>query len=721
MKMKIGIRRRMMFTVLSTSLATLLILSGVVFYGMNGVRNLALQSAEEIGVQTALNANDALEEQKKNELISLASDKAEVINQHLATLAADVEKIAAEMTHINSHAFMFMPQTVPTPESVSLDDIAFYIQHAENFDRAAFEREIELTANIRDFLVRTVESNEMAESMLVASKHNFTLSADDNRRLLPKERTVIPTIYNAVNSDWYRRAAAEKQLIFTDVRRFAFMNMLGTFCAMPYFDSGGELAGVAGAEASLDRISTIVDEVSMHERGFCFIVDNLGRVILSSDKSVYSEDNPSEIAVSFDYDLRLHDNPELVRIAVQMLEGIKGVREAAINGKQYYVAFAPIKQTNWSFAAAIEESVVTEPIIQSSELIKGLTKKRIAELDDHMMQTMMFMGVFIIVLLIATAYVGRRQSEHFVEPIHQLSDGVREISSGDLDKKLNIHTGDELESLAISFNAMTDELKKHMRNLKAATAEKERIATELDVAMNIQQSMLPNIFPPFPDRKEFDIYATMNAAREVGGDFYDFYMLDDDHLIITIADVSGKGVPAALFMVISKTILKNFVVSSIDDLANVMEFANQQLCQNNDEMMFVTVFMAQLDIRTGELIYVNGGHNPPLVRRKGNFEYLQLKKSCALGINELLTFRQYTLKLEAGDALFLYTDGVTEAIDVDDNQYSEERLLETLNKIPIEASVEEIIASVKRDLKAHVKGAEQSDDITMLAMKFNKH
>ena len=406
MKVKIGIRRRLMFTVLSTSLATLLILSGVCFYGMNGVRTLALESAD------ALNSTNALENQKKNELVNLASDKADVINQHFETLVSDVEKVAAEMTYIHSHAFLFIPQEVPLPEQVAYDDIAFYIQHAANFDRAAFASEIALDANIRDFLTRTVESNDMTVSMITASHTGFTISADDNRNIPIEERTMVPLIYDAVNSDWYTRAAAERNLIFTDVRRFAFNDALGFFCAMPCFDETGMIGGVACAQASLDGIGHIVDEVSMHEHGFCFVVDDGGRVIFSSDKAVYSKDNPNELAVNLNHDLRLNDNnPELVATVVQMLSGAKDVREASINGKQYYIAFAPIEKTHWSFAAAIEERVVTEPIIENAGLIKALTKKRIAELDHHMMQTMLFLGIFVAVLLLATAYVGRRQSD----------------------------------------------------------------------------------------------------------------------------------------------------------------------------------------------------------------------------------------------------------------------------------------------------------------------
>ena len=701
-----------MLIVLSISIVTLIILGGVAFYGMNGVRNLALDSVEQIGMQSAVNASNSLEMQKKKELSLLTGDKADAINQHLTVLAVEVRKIADEMSHIQAAPNQFVPQYTPPPDEVFDHEIAFYIQHSATFNVDWFRAEVGLASNIRDFLIRSVETNNMSASMAIASRDGFTLTVDDNHEIPPDARQAPPLIYDSIASDWYKLATSERRLVFTDVRRFQYRDAIGFFCATPYYDAEGRIAGVACAQASLDRLNRIVAEVSMHNEGFCFVLDNRGRMILSSDKNFVADLN---------VDLRKLDNQTLADIATQMIDGFKGIREATIDGKRYFISYAPIDQTDWSFAVALDGEVIKEPIVESDEVIESLTQKSLTDLRRHMQSTMIFFGAFVIILLAATAYIGRRLSNHFVEPIHRLSDGVREISTGALDKKLEIKTGDEIESLAISFNAMTERLKRHIANLTRVTADRERISTELNVARNIQVSMLPNIFPPFPEHGEFELYATMHAAKEVGGDFYDFYLLDGDRLVITIADVSGKGVPAALFMVISKTVLKNFAVTldGSNDLASAVTRANQQLCQNNDEFMFVTVFAALLEIRTGRLVYVNAGHNPPLVRRGERFEYLALDKSWALGIDETLTFDQKELRLSTGDALFLYTDGVTEAMDVDGNQYSEGRLLDRLNAIDDRATVEEIIGWVAKDLKAHVRGAAQSDDITMLALKIN--
>ncbi len=246
------------------------------------------------------------------------------------------------------------------------------------------------------------------------------------------------------------------------------------------------------------------------------------------------------------------------------------------------------------------------------------------------------------------------------------------------------------------------------------SADKQQIASELNVATHIQTSMLPRIFPAFPAQKEFDVYAVMNPAKEVGGDFYDFFMVDDDHLAIVVADVSGKGVPAALFMVIAKTLIKDHAqIGSSPDV--VFTEVNRLLCETNDEGMFVTAWIGVLELSTGHLVYVNAGHNPPLLRRAGGgYDYLRARSGFVLAGMEGFRYRSNSLDMAPGDALFLYTDGVTEATDAESRLYGEERLLAVLNKNK-SCTPETLLPAVKADVDAFVGNAPQFDDITMLS------
>lgn len=284
------------------------------------------------------------------------------------------------------------------------------------------------------------------------------------------------------------------------------------------------------------------------------------------------------------------------------------------------------------------------------------------------------------------------------------------------DQRIVMKTGDEIEDLGNSFNYMLEELERYIENLSAITAEKERIGAELGVATQIQASMLPCIFPAFPDRPEFDIFASMTPAKEVGGDFYDFFLVDDDHLALVIADVSGKGVPAALFMVIAKTLLKNCAQTGASPKA-VLEKVNNQLCENNEAEMFVTVWLGILEISTGRLTAANAGHEyPALKRADGAYELVQDKHGFVLAGMEGSRYREYELKLEPGDTLFVYTDGVAEATDAHDQLYGTDRMLTALNSHK-NALPEELLPSLKADIDAFVGGAPQFDDITMLGLR----
>ena len=283
--------------------------------------------------------------------------------------------------------------------------------------------------------------------------------------------------------------------------------------------------------------------------------------------------------------------------------------------------------------------------------------------------------------------------------------------------KLEISTGDEVENLYLIMADMEKELDKYESNLTKITAEKERIVTELTLARRIQANMLPSVFPAFPERSEFDIYATMTPAKEVGGDFYDFYLIDENHLGIVIADVSGKGIPAALFMMVSKILVKNYAMAGKSP-SEVLTEVNERICSNNREEMFVTVWFGILDIPNGILKAANAGHEYPTVKKPdGSFEIFKDNHSFVLGGMSGIKYKEYEIKLEPGSKLFLYTDGVTEATNGKKELFGTERMIDALNEKK-DDSIYDIIASVHGAIKGFVKDEPSFDDITMLCLSF---
>ncbi len=320
-------------------------------------------------------------------------------------------------------------------------------------------------------------------------------------------------------------------------------------------------------------------------------------------------------------------------------------------------------------------------------------------------------------------YMGRHIKREITSPIEKLTDAADDFRNDEAgfskDKVafLDINTGDEIEELYHAIHFMQESIIEYMDNLTTITAEKERISAELDVATRIQASMLPTVYPAFPDQKEFDIYASMKPAKEVGGDFYDYFLIDDDHLGIVIADVSGKGVPAALFMMMSKIVISNFAHMGLSP-SEVLKKTNDYICKSNEEEMFVTVWFGIMEISTGHIVAGNAGHEYPMIRRKdGDFEIMEDKHDFVLGGIAEMSYTEYAFDLEKGDTLFIYTDGCPEATNEQNELFGTDRMLEALNR-NADADPIEILENMTSAVNDFVKSSPQFDDLTMLALKF---
>ena len=281
----------------------------------------------------------------------------------------------------------------------------------------------------------------------------------------------------------------------------------------------------------------------------------------------------------------------------------------------------------------------------------------------------------------------------------------------------DVQSNNEIEELAVDFSEMADEIDRYIIENQKATVDKERMKAELSMAKTIQESRLPSKFPAFPDRKDFDIYASMTPTKEVAGDFYDFFMVDDDHIALVIADVSGKGISASLFMMLSKAIIRCRLLGG-ESPADALDKSNAQIMQGNDSNMFVTVWVAVIDLRTGKGLAANAGHEHPALRRKdGKFELVKYRHSPAMGVMDGIPYTEHEFTLEPGDTLFVYTDGVPEATNINSELFGEEKLLVALNRDP-DAAPEVIDRNVKKSIDMFVDEAEQFDDITMLTFKY---
>jgi sigma-B regulation protein RsbU (phosphoserine phosphatase) len=446
---------------------------------------------------------------------------------------------------------------------------------------------------------------------------------------------------------------------------------------------------VVGADVTIKAMDERIINTQVGELGYALLIDNKGKVIarpgLSAGDTRWDESFETE-------NLLLSDNPELRAIAENMTAGNTGIAKCRFEGGGKYIAYAPVTCTNWSVGIVMPvEEIIAPALTTKSEIVAATqqTDEHINRQIDNMKK--IFIVIFIALFLVVSG-LSFLLSRIITNPIVALKKGSEAIGGGNLDYKVEVKTGDELEDFANSFNKMASDLKGYMEELRRTTAEKERMSKELEIAKGIQQSFLPEStqleiakgiqqsFLPesTPEIEGIDLAAVNLPAWEVGGDFYDFIPITEDKWGLAIADVSGKGVPAALFMALSRTLIRASTARN-PTVANAIRQANELILEDSKSSMFVTLFYAIVDSKKMNLTYVNAGHNPPLLLRETSGEIILLKaKGIALGVIEDVKLQEVEIELNSGDIIVLYTDGVTEAINEKEEQFGQERLISVI-------------------------------------------
>ena len=427
--------------------------------------------------------------------------------------------------------------------------------------------------------------------------------------------------------------------------------------------------------------------------------------------------NEDDVQIIWDSDEDDSVNGSVLGIRAEYPEGGKEYCKQVFSKDSLIKAFISTDETYGYIATA------GYPIFDSNGDPVALvgTDIKLPDLKEIFFKFVLTSAMTIIIVIFLSMFLNYYIAQKtLVKPIrkldHEARHMVKRIENGS-EVSLGIIADNEIGNLASSFEQMGGELREYISTLSRVMSEKERIDAELNIATKIQADMLPSIFPPFPNCPEIDLYASMHPAKEVGGDFYDFYMTDSDHLCLVIADVSGKGVPAALFMVIAKTLIKNQAMLGSSP-AQTLTIVNKQLCDNNTADMFVTVWIGILDLSTGIVTASNGGHEYPTIFKKDEgYTLLKDKHHFVLGALEGSKYSDYTFKLDPGDRLFVYTDGVPEASNPDENMFGTERMLNVLNKYS-KMDSHYILSSLLESINDFCQNAPQFDDITMLSLSF---
>ncbi|GAB1394970.1 hypothetical protein MASR1M60_31340 [Rhodocyclaceae bacterium] len=500
--------------------------------------------------------------------------------------------------------------------------------------------------------------------------------------------------FSYLTRDWYQVARELEQGSWSEpYYDNGSSGILMTTYSVPFYAGTGKtrrLMGVVLADVSLDWLTQGMSEIKVLDTGYAFLLSRNGAIVAHPVTDYIMNETLFTLAEA-------NDDQALREVGRRMQRGETGfVPYRGFGGAPARLYYGPIPTAGWSLAIVFPEQ----------ELFAGIRE---------LTQTVAAIGGVGILLIALVVVMIARSITH---PLHTLSIAAGRMRSGDFDVQLPAQTArDEVGDLSRAFAAMNRDLQEHIRELVATTSAKERIEGELSVAHDIQMSILPKMLPPFPNREEFNLFAVIEPAKEVGGDFYDFFQIDDDHLCLVIADVSGKGVPASLFMAVTKTLIKATAKAGLSP-AEILGKVNDEIARDNEQSMFVTVFCAILDLRSGAMRYTNAGHNPPvLMPRGGTPSYLPESRQLVIGAMEDYPYRAESMVLAPGDRLFLYTDGVTEAMNPHDQLYSDARLLQQLSthqQEDIHALVDSTVASIR----AFAAGADQSDDITIMVVEF---
>ena len=702
--------------VISLILVSMLLVAGVFWASMSTQRQVLSSLSQEtndkqIAAMTGTTAQviESIIDEKMNrstELEAMVTDEMFMdLGIRVRMVADSAKKLLSDPDHA-PRARWYRPSAIHDGELFPKILLAPGLKVSDVSDRLG------LIANLSDQMISVCQSYG-SDNLFFTLPEGVTLMVDKVPGFWFEEDGSYVT-YDATNRYWYNQAVEAGEMVYSDVEYDHRNGALCVTCAQPVYASDGSLLGVAGADLYLNDMQKSIME-SASNSSFLVIVNQSGHVIISPRRyGVFKAMSSADAA-----DLRQSSNSELAQLVTDSMKGPTGLRSVTLDDGNYYMTGIPMKTVGWALIAVYRAAEAEQPLLRLEadygEIQQEAVELYYAESSRSKVYMWSLLGILLIAMLFGAFYFGRR----IVKPLNTMTNRIALLNENNLEFKMedDFRTGDEVEALAERFAEITHREAEYFRTIKDVTAEKERIKTELGLAAQIQSAMLPHKNPAFPERRDFDIIGCMDPAKEVGGDFFDYFLVDEDHLGIVIADVSGKGVPAALFMMASKIILQSVAMLG-GSPSEILTKTNQAICSSNEAQMFVTVWVGLLELSTGKMMCANAGHEYPVFKKPdGAFELFKDKHGFVLGGMDGLTFSEYEVRLEPGSKIFVYTDGVPEATNASLELFGTDRLIEALNSNP-DASPADVLKDVRTAVDNFVLDAEQFDDLTMICLEY---
>ncbi len=700
-----SVSKKMVVNTLTFSMVTLVISTVISLSAIYFIRDSAVGGSARLGADASKISSDAMVRELENNIVLQAEDKAKLAEQKLLVYSMSIDYAASYASSLYKRPDEYPKRTVELPKEENAGRWAMQLGFANqdvNFDEVIGESE--LMGNMEEIFSPIIQRTDNIVSIYLGTESGLMISYDKYSQLAAGDGNQY---YDYLSSKWYNLGKTKGRSAFTDTYWDGYGRGLTITCVAPFYNKAGEFAGCVAMDVLMKDLNESMVNDGIVDPNVATLIDDEGNIIAGK----HLDFNNQETFSIFEKDGYLKD------VGREILERKDGVISTGEGTDEVYIAFATIDSTQWILCIMSPVSTVLRPSFEIMDSIDANTDAVVLSVRLgvlNVIQNLLVLTAFVLLFVTLTAGLF---SKRITDPLKRLTKDVMEISGGNLNRRTEVDTNDEVGELAMSFNNMTDSLQRYISDLKDATAKEERIASELAVATNIQASMLPTNFDTFTENKGVDLYASMSPAKEVGGDFYDFFMVDDDHLCMIMADVSGKGVPAALFMMASMIILDNNAMQGKSP-AKILEDSNNAICANNKQDMFVTVWLGILEISTGKLVEANAGHEYPAIYMPGGeFELYKVKHGIVVGGMEGIRYREHEVQLLPGSKLFIYTDGVPEATDANEELFGTERMIAALNK-GIGESPKGMLEIVRAEVDGFVKDAEQFDDLTMLCLEY---
>ncbi len=702
-RIALTIRTKILILFLALSIAALSITGYFAFSAITNVGSYAQGSSEKLGQGVINDSSVRLLSLGKEYLIRVSADQANITDALFEDSDSEMEILAAQAAELQRNPPIFSSTPTYTENNPPSDPLSgAVLVFAPGATATPGSEEARTLSGLAGDLKAVYNSDTEMTDVYVATDSGMMLSYP--------WRGNFPVGYDPRTRQWFVDAEAKEGVVWSNVPYVDATNNGVIMTCSEAVSSPAYGRWVVSSDVSTKTIDENFIGQTLGGDGYAVLINQQGDVIsrpgLSAGNTQWDEPFDSGNAFT-------SDNSGLSAVAANMTAGLTGIGTVWFNGTETYVAYAPVRSVNWSLAVSLPVSEITLPVEEFTGRIEGATHDTGTQITAQTSWLRLIFSILFIAILLVVLLVAVILSRVITRPVALLKDAASALGEGNLDFRVKIQSGDEFEDLARSFNTMADELQENIEILRKTTAEKERYSKELEIARNIQISFLPERMPEIPG---YDISAVMIPAMEVGGDFYDFIQTGDGKWAFVIADVSGKGVSAALFMAMSRTLLRAGLEGATNP-AEALGAVNRMITQNAPSSMFVTVFSALLDPVNQTMICINAGHNPPLVTFGDNGDTVFLQENgIAMGVLADMNSTPEHLQIRPGDIVIMYTDGVTEAFDAGYNAFGEGRLAVIAKEsrgLPANIIVEKIIAGI-RDFTGP---APQSDDITLVVVR----